>query len=135
MSRKCQPEVKPNERSTVNDSTATPNIPELIETAKTGARAALKEAARRLAQAETAVSLATENRLAVVKVVSGVLSQTEIAEGLGLSTRQLAALTRDKKPSDVEVVDGRTGEPVEGERAKIATISEPQPTVSQSFSE
>ena len=104
----------------------------LIATAKQQASRALSAADTERSEAENRLNLANEALVATVQEVAKVLDTQEIAGLLGESHRQVlywvthGTAKRTRKPK-VEVVDGRTGEAVSGERAEIADLNEKAP--------
>lgn len=100
----------------------------LIATAKQQASRALSAADTERSEAENRLNLANEALVATVQEVAKVLDTQEIAGLLGESHRQVlywvshGTAKRTRTPK-VEVVDGRTGEAVSGERAEIADLN------------
>ena len=102
------------------------SLADVVASARQLAVSQLTDIRKIMADREKSMAKAVAERAEAITQARLVMSMADIAEVFGVSVRQVQAWARTepvKRQPKVEVVDGRTGEPVEGERAAIAEIN------------
>lgn len=77
----------------------------LIATAKEQAEKALRERQSNVETAEQGLDFAREQRRKAIETAQGVLTQAEIAEALGISTRSLGAMLATRKTGEQRIAE------------------------------
>jgi hypothetical protein len=103
------------------------DVVEQLNAAKKRLVLELEDLNKAVMQAAVHLAAVAERRSGLIRVAQETFSNGLIGEVLGVSERQVQAWARTepikrRAKQEVEVVDGRTGEPVTGKRAEIADL-------------